>query len=233
MAPDTGDGLARSLAAAVAAAAASRADRDRRPSARSSAGDLHLARHSPPREARRWARARVRRMVEARRRARPPCATISRSRTRPANASGSIAPVMARTPRPARIAGSCTGSSDDERALRRTAGDLAFHLSCAGPAPARNCSLQAALLGIEALAIVDRNSLAGIVRAHEAAEDDRRPADRRLPPRSRRRHVGAGLSRPTGRLIRGSAGCCRSARSAAARRNASSNGAISSPMAKA
>jgi hypothetical protein len=29
---------------------------------------------------------------------------------------------------------------------------------------------QAALLGIEALAIVDRNSLAGIVRAHEAAK---------------------------------------------------------------
>ena len=29
---------------------------------------------------------------------------------------------------------------------------------------------QAALLGVEALAIVDRNSLAGIVRAHEAAK---------------------------------------------------------------
>ena len=28
---------------------------------------------------------------------------------------------------------------------------------------------QAAMLGIEALAVVDRNSLAGIVRAHEAA----------------------------------------------------------------
>ena len=30
---------------------------------------------------------------------------------------------------------------------------------------------QAALLGIEALAIVDRNSVAGIVRAHQAAKD--------------------------------------------------------------
>src|SRR5688572_16521027 len=30
---------------------------------------------------------------------------------------------------------------------------------------------QAAALGIEALAIVDRNSLAGIVRAHQAAKD--------------------------------------------------------------
>src|SRR5207237_3712450 len=29
---------------------------------------------------------------------------------------------------------------------------------------------QAALLGIEALAVVDRNSLAGVVRAHEAAK---------------------------------------------------------------
>src|SRR3954462_10690410 len=29
---------------------------------------------------------------------------------------------------------------------------------------------QAALLGVEALAIVDRNSLAGVVRAHEAAK---------------------------------------------------------------
>ena len=29
---------------------------------------------------------------------------------------------------------------------------------------------QAAMLGIEALAVVDRNSLAGIVRAHEAAK---------------------------------------------------------------
>jgi error-prone DNA polymerase len=30
---------------------------------------------------------------------------------------------------------------------------------------------QAAALGIEALAVVDRNSLAGIVRAHQAAKD--------------------------------------------------------------
>ncbi|RWO19844.1 MAG: PHP domain-containing protein, partial [Mesorhizobium sp.] len=30
---------------------------------------------------------------------------------------------------------------------------------------------QAAMLGIDALAVVDRNSLAGIVRAHQAAKD--------------------------------------------------------------
>ena len=42
--------------------------------------------------------------------------------------------------------------------------------SCAGRAPARNCSTRPPQLGIEALAITDRNSLAGIVRAHEAAK---------------------------------------------------------------
>ena len=47
---------------------------------------------------------------------------------------------------------------------------LAFLASCAARRPARNCSPQAAVLGIEALAITDRNSLAGIVRAHEAAK---------------------------------------------------------------
>lgn len=42
--------------------------------------------------------------------------------------------------------------------------------SCAVPSPARNC-LRAVELGVEALAIADRNSLAGIVRAHQAAKD--------------------------------------------------------------
>jgi len=40
----------------------------------------------------------------------------------------------------------------------------------AGRILARNCSTRAAGLGIEALAIADRNSLASIVRAHEAAK---------------------------------------------------------------
>ena len=42
--------------------------------------------------------------------------------------------------------------------------------SCAVRVPARNCSPRPQQLGIEALAITDRNSLAGIVRAHEAAK---------------------------------------------------------------
>jgi error-prone DNA polymerase len=38
----------------------------------------------------------------------------------------------------------------------------------------------AAVMGVEALAVVDRNSLAGVVRAHEAAKTERpsgRPGD--------------------------------------------------------
>ncbi len=72
---------------------------------------VHLARHPAPGEARRRARAGVRRMVEARSPNSLPCATISRSRTTPASASGYSAPATARTPRPARSAGSFTGSS--------------------------------------------------------------------------------------------------------------------------
>ena len=76
---------------------------------------------------------------------------------------------MARTPTPVRIAGFCMEFSDDRPVLRRTAMHLAFLL------PARRQLLRGAVragraLGIEALAIVDRNSLAGIVRAHEAAK---------------------------------------------------------------
>src|SRR3954447_19028222 len=39
-----------------------------------------------------------------------------------------------------------------------------------GASSCKELFAQAALLGIEALAVVDRNSLAGIVRAHEAAK---------------------------------------------------------------
>jgi len=92
---------------------------------------------------------------------------------------------------------------------------------------------QAAKLGIEALAIVDRrNSLAGIVRAHEAAK----AAGCRLI-------VGCRLDLTTGMSVlvypadrpayARLCGCCRSARGAAGRRNAGSTGPTSSPMAKA
>ena len=65
--------LARSLAGPLAASRAPVADpgtdRNRRAAARPSARQLHLARRPAPREMRRWSRARLRRMVEARRRA--------------------------------------------------------------------------------------------------------------------------------------------------------------------
>jgi error-prone DNA polymerase len=77
----------------------------------------------------------------------------------------------------------------------------------------------AALLGIGALAVVDRNSLAGIVRAHEASKVTgvRLIVGCRLD-------LADGMSvlvyRPTGRPTPGFAVCCPSARSAAARRSA-------------
>src|ERR1700731_351101 len=76
---------------------------------------------------------------------------------------------MARTPPPARIAGSCTGfwmSAARSAELQSTS-----HFSfLRGASSCDELFAQAAMLGIEALAIVDRNSLAGIVRAHEAAK---------------------------------------------------------------
>ena len=53
---------------------------------------------------------------------------------------------------------------------------------------------EAALLGIGALGITDRHSLAGIVRAHEAAKVTGVRARRRLPARPDRRRRAAGLS---------------------------------------
>ena len=90
----------------------------------------------------------------------------------------------------------------------------------------------AAALGIEALGIVDRNSLAGIVRAHEAAKTTgvRLVVGCRLDlsedPRS-------WSIRPIDRPMHGCAGCSPSARGAPARESAISPGRISSPMARA
>ena len=130
--------------------------------------DLHLARRAPPGEARRRPRAGLRRMVDARRRDWPPCATISRSRTRRASASGCSAPATARIPPPARSAGSCMACSDERRYAEL---QCTSHFSfLRGASSCEELFATAAELGIEALAIADRNSLAGIVRAHEAAK---------------------------------------------------------------
>jgi hypothetical protein len=85
----------------------------------------------------------------------------------PASASGSFAPAMARTWRPGPTSGSCTESSDER--LCRTPG----HVAPLVPAGASSCEelfAHATLLSMPAPGIVDRNSLAGIVRAHEAAK---------------------------------------------------------------
>ena len=97
LAPETGAGLAGPLAAARAASSPPRTDRDGRASSRSPARRLHLARCAPPREAGRRARARLRRMVEARCRAERSPRLLS-SRTMPASGIGSSAPAMARIP---------------------------------------------------------------------------------------------------------------------------------------
>ena len=118
-------------------------------------------------------------------------------------------------------------------ALCRTAGDLAFQL------PARRIVLRGAVCASgrrsasRRSAVVDRNSLAGIVRAHEAAKATGVRLDRRLPPRPRRRHVAFSSTRPIAPPTPGSAGCSRSARGAAARPSATSTGPISSPTATA
>ena len=70
----------------------------------------------------------------------PPCATTFRSRTRPANATGSTAPAMARTPPPARIAGSCMGFSDERLRAMPSCRSPRISASCAAPPPARSCS---------------------------------------------------------------------------------------------
>jgi error-prone DNA polymerase len=91
---------------------------------------------------------------------------------------------------------------------------------------------EAATLGIEALAIVDRNSLAGIVRAHQAAKDTgiRLIVGCRLDLDDGVSVLIYPTDRPAyARLCR----CSALARSAAARRSAGSTGPIWSPTATA
>ena len=91
-------------------------------------------------------------------------ATIGGWRMRRAGASGSMA---------RRAAGICMASSPDIPApaspmpsCRRRA----ISVSCAVPRIRRSWSTAAAALGLSAIALTDRNSLAGVVRAHVAAK---------------------------------------------------------------
>ena len=59
---------------------------------------------------------------------------------------------------------------------------------------------RAAELGYAALAVTDRNSLAGVVRAHAAAKERGPEADRRGRDHSRRRPAGGPLGNRSGGL---------------------------------
>src|SRR5579883_249103 len=99
---------------------------------------------------------------------RPSCAIIIASKTRRAGASGSIAPGS--IGRRWRRAGSCMGS------LRETMVDYAElqvtsnYSFLRGASHPHELVEQAASLGHKAIAVTDRNTLAGVVRAHVAAE---------------------------------------------------------------
>ncbi len=72
---------------------------------------------------------------------------------------------MASILKPEAIAGSCTGSLHE---LCRAAGHNAFSF-LRGASSAQELFKTTKALGIEAIGVVDRNSLAGIVRALEAS----------------------------------------------------------------
>src|ERR1700736_6578812 len=187
--------MAESLAASLAPIAGPGTDRDGRPAPRPSAGRLHLARRASPREARRWSRADLRRMVEARRRALRGARLfpgrgrggralldLSRRRWRRRRAFRDASLPRSGTKRRVESGATRRGRRDrlaplvPARDIRMSAARYA-ELQCTshfsflrGASSCEELFAGAAKLGIEALAIVDRNSLAGIVRAHEAAK---------------------------------------------------------------
>ena len=76
-----------------------------------------------------------------------------------------------------RRAGSCTGCSGERAwqehvaALRRAAGRRPTSRSCAGPRTARSSSRRRRRWALARIAVTDRNTLAGVVRAHLAAKE--------------------------------------------------------------
>src|ERR1700709_2491686 len=94
------------------------------------------------------------------------CGTTSRSRTMPASASG-----CPRRRRREPVDGIASLVSAWRVRMRYAELQCASHFSfLRGASSCEELFAQAAMTGIEALAITDRNSLAGIVRAHEAAK---------------------------------------------------------------
>src|SRR5208283_1300491 len=161
--------MARPLAAAFTAVAVPGAHRCHSAASRSSAGQLHLGRHPPPRDARRWSGARLWRMVETRRRT-GDCARLFSGRGRGGRALLDL-PRWRRRGRRHRFASLVPSRGIRMSAPRYIELQCTSHFSfLRGASSCDELFVQAAKLGIEALAIVDRNSLAGIVRAHEAAK---------------------------------------------------------------
>ena len=76
--------------------------------------------------------------------------------------------------------------------------------SCAAPRIRRSWCCAAKALGLGAIAITDRNTLAGVVRAHSAAKELGMRAHRRLPARSRGRRRACCATRPTAPPMAGS-----------------------------
>src|SRR5499433_3430965 len=160
--------MAESMAASCALVAGPGADRDDRAAARPAAGCVHLARRQASRQTRRRSRTRVRRMVEARYRVEGGARLFpGRRRHRRTLLDLSL--------RRRRGWGDRLPSLVSARNFRMI-GSRYVELQCTshfsflrGASSCEELFEQAAKLGIEALAVVDRNSLAGIARAHEAA----------------------------------------------------------------
>src|SRR6476646_4583119 len=71
-----------------------------------------------------------------------------------------------------RRTGSCTGFSDEEASMSYAELQVTTNFSfLRGASHAEELVAQAKGLGLAAIAVVDRNTLAGVVRAHVAAKD--------------------------------------------------------------
>src|SRR5450830_1813679 len=142
--------------------AAGKDHRDRRTS-RSSAASVHMEASASPRDPLRRAGAHPRRMVDLGRRNEPDTRLLSRR-------NGRRRPLLA-VPRCARRARRQLVSARRGRSMSYAELQVTSHFSfLRGASSAEELFAAAALLGIDAVAVTDRNSLAGIVRAHEASK---------------------------------------------------------------
>ena len=202
-----------------------RTDRGRLcPGARRPAGALPLASRAARSDRGRRARAHRRRLVERRRR--------TRARLFPRRGQGGAAllavsrgTLSRHGARPCRgRAGSCTGCMR-EHCTRYVEFAVASNFSfLRGASHPEELMLQAAQIGLDGLGLCDRNSVAGVVRAHLIKREQE--LDAALSPgraaRLRRRHAGhSRLSARPRRPGAGSAACSRAATCARRKANAS------------